>query len=561
MATRTWTSGGSNDMNNTANYDGAGSFAADDLVFNATSVVNAAATAAIVCNSITIASTYTGTWALTGYTATCAAGFSDDGTTGAHNYGNGISCSGASSTFHVGSGVGTVTASSCTLTFNGTTGMIFDDDKGLLFNALVLGASAIVSVNSGQNNTRFYTTANALTMINGGRLTVDAALFFGISTNGSFYSLTGSYTINGGSNLFLHITTSSITVSLPALTYTGTGRLIVQQNNSVTDCVCNQTGNLTLSGDYSPVNSNGGSTRFTYNTNGNSISCKKMWHGNNVVASSMIINWGASAISTSNYDATIYGGVGTTENFGTSAWACSGAWTNSATTTYNSETSVITITAACTFTSAGKTIYNLTHNAAGSTLTLSGAMSCNTLTISAGSFTTAANNLTASGNLTLGGTNITLGANVTMTGSGRTIAITAAGTVTTTACVLILQNATTLNLGTRTISRLQCTGGYTYTFTAGSSVLTITNYTAGDWRQGSGTTTWRSSIPGTQYRIAAPANTVVTNMDIQDCNNSAGILINALAGSNKNSGNNVNILFGGAAKHISKSSISISMGF
>ena len=55
MATRTWSSAASTDMNDTANYSGSGSFATDDLVFDNTSVVNATATAGITCNSKNVA--------------------------------------------------------------------------------------------------------------------------------------------------------------------------------------------------------------------------------------------------------------------------------------------------------------------------------------------------------------------------------------------------------------------------------------------------------------------------------------------------------------------------
>ena len=54
MATRTWNSSGSTDMNDGANYTGSGALlATDNLVFDGTSVVDATGTANLSVNSIT----------------------------------------------------------------------------------------------------------------------------------------------------------------------------------------------------------------------------------------------------------------------------------------------------------------------------------------------------------------------------------------------------------------------------------------------------------------------------------------------------------------------------
>jgi hypothetical protein len=77
MATRTWSSAGSTDGNDTANYSGSGAFlTTDDLVWNATSVVDCTFTADISVKSFTVAGTYTGAFADAGFTLQITGGFS-----------------------------------------------------------------------------------------------------------------------------------------------------------------------------------------------------------------------------------------------------------------------------------------------------------------------------------------------------------------------------------------------------------------------------------------------------------------------------------------------------
>ena len=98
MATRTWNSSGSTDMNLSTNYSGSGALlTTDDLVFNGTSVINAVASATLSVKTLTIAAAYTGKWDLNSQSLTVANGFSDDGVCiigNAHNYAGNLTVSG-----------------------------------------------------------------------------------------------------------------------------------------------------------------------------------------------------------------------------------------------------------------------------------------------------------------------------------------------------------------------------------------------------------------------------------------------------------------------------------
>jgi hypothetical protein len=77
MATRTWNAAaGQTDMNNGSNYTPTGAIlTGDDLVFDATSVVNATASANLSVASITVAALYTGNFTISGRTITLTGSF------------------------------------------------------------------------------------------------------------------------------------------------------------------------------------------------------------------------------------------------------------------------------------------------------------------------------------------------------------------------------------------------------------------------------------------------------------------------------------------------------
>jgi hypothetical protein len=356
-ATRTWSSSGSTDMNNVANYSGSGSFAADDLVFNSTSVINAAATSGITCNSITIASNYTGTWSLSGYDATLGAGFSDDGITGAHNYGNGITCNGASSTFHVGSGVGTITATACALVLNGTTAMTMDDDKGMVLKSITLPASGITT-SSGSATTTIRGAATLVTLGANASFTQSSALT--LSTNGTGFNLwsIGTGATWGGTG-FLLVTSSSGagSVNVPAITHNANISLYCNAAN----VTFTQTGAINITASIFRIYATNAIT-MNYDFNGQNLTCGELRVGCTGATATINISYGEGTHTIASYNGST-DNVGTTnENRESAQFLCSGNWTEGSTHTITPGSSLVTLngTAAQIVTMNGKQGYDWT---------------------------------------------------------------------------------------------------------------------------------------------------------------------------------------------------------
>lgn len=462
--------------------------------------------------------------------------------TGTLTLGN-ITLTGASSTLHFNSTLGTCTATACTTTFNGTTATVLDDDKAINFQALVLGAAAVFT-SSGAAASTFINSTTTCTVGAGATLTLNTTTNFSLTGNASFITFLGAYTFNGTGALFFNPRNVTGT-TLPAITYGGSGvwtfRVQIAGNTGVTF-----TGNLNLgTAGFTVLNTAANTltiSMVSYNLTCGTFTCGAV----NTVG--QVINWGSGSHSIAAFDGTttnpVYGSGGTWVNFQTSRISCNGNFALGSNHTVDSGSMALTVINTSTITFGGHTLYDITVNAATKTITQSGAGIVHSITVTAGSFTTGANNLTVSGNAAFGGTNITIGSTLTMSGDGVTVSISASGSVTTAACVLVLQGNTTLNLGARTISRLQTTRGKTVYFTAGTSALTITTVNAGDWYLGtSGVCTWRSTVKNTQFTIVAPAAVTVQNMAVRDSNNT-GTLITATDSSNLNYGNNTGWLFG-----------------
>jgi len=417
MATRTWSSAASTDMNLTTNYSGSGSFATDDLVFDATSVVNAAATANIECNSITITSGYSGTWALTGYTATMQ-GFSDDGITGGHNYGNAITCNGASATFHTGGTGSAKTATSCVITLNGTTGMTLDCDTNFLPKALVLAASAVVTYTgagyiwpgNAASVTPLQIGNNATFTINGAGIILRAG-----AEGMSLHSIGTGVTLNGTGLFGGYSYTNGVTVYLPGYTYTGSGNNVWQSNSLAATSYIEMTGNINTGTAMFYIGSSSMSYLGKFSTKNYSITCGTLhaYLGEDA-------DFGSSLISCTR----VSGSVGNTAawNMGSSQWTVAGSYQATDGITYTVGTSIVTITDTSTITCNGKTFCNdLILNANTKTITLADALSVdNDFTHTAGNLNQNTKVVTVAGDVVLNsnGTNTynaawTIGGNLT----------------------------------------------------------------------------------------------------------------------------------------------------
>lgn len=486
MATRTWSSSGSTDINNSANYSGAGALlTTDDLVFNGTSVVNAAATANLTVNSVTITSAYTGTWSFSGFTLTLSAGsFTDDGITGTHNYGNGITLNGASATMHAGAGIATLQASSCILTFNGTTGCTLDNDKGGLdacFKQLVLGAAAKVTSTGAQSH-HVKDGATVLTLGNNATLTNNSGMDLRVTASVAVWSVGTGCTINGSGDFRLRIDADSTTMTIPAITISGSGSFDIGCTDSGTlSSVFVLSGNFNIGSGFLLIANqySASAASFTFNTGNYSITCGALWMGTTTALATITLNFGSSAVSCTTFSVPALASAGTTTvNLQTASISCSaGLDIASAIPTLNPGTSTVTFTGTGTLNLNGRSLAGITLNAAGGTLTFGSAVSATSMTVTAGSVTDGGYSATFSSSVNLqSSTNLTLTGTWTITGDAD-LTFNASGTATLTAWSIVVQGTGRVGCYKSGVSLYSLTCGNTgKTTTVDQQGFTVTNF-------------------------------------------------------------------------------------
>lgn len=431
-----------------------------------------------------------------------------DGTS-THNLGNGITCNGASATFHIGSGVGTITATSCALTMNGTTAMVIDDDKGVTLKSLTLGASAVVT-NSGGAITNYYNNATILTLGANATLTTNKTFNLYSTSNNTPYSLGAGYAISFGANQRLGILTPAdgYTLTLPAITVTSAGAagLDLQSNFSTT---YNISGNINVGSGAILTRVAVANKTNTLNFSTYTITAGTFYVGIGNAMATINYNFDAATINIGTLNASSNTAPTTGAcniNLQTSTWTCSGNWTFGSNHIVDPGTSTVNITNTSTITSASKSFYNLNLSAPGKIITIADDI-----------------------NLAIGGG----------------FALTA-GTVSTGTTYCIFAGNGSITLGADLSWRLRTAiNSSTITWNTGTNIWTIPAYTLNDWGGTTSTVSWISSSPGSQYKISAPAGIAVNYMNVTDCNN-IGIDIDALAVTNVNGGNNLGWLFLGA---------------
>lgn len=533
MATRTWSSSGSSDMNNATNYSGEGALlATDDLLFNGTSVIAATATATLAVKSITTVAAYTGAFSTGGQAFNIG---------GSVNFDN-VSALTINSTitittdgdFHIGAGITAFTGGG-SIDLQGTGGLDIDE-------ATFSSPLSNIKLAYSEKTTTFTATGsnglmNGQLTINGGTFTINGT--FNIYTkNANPIVIVGTPTINGNGAIYLQDDyggASSATVNIPAITMGGTVAFyFIQSFNQAT--TINQNGDVIIGGDWHFRKNSAGN--FVYNTNNYALSFANALIGNQSGANSATYNWGSSIITCTSRNSYV-----STENMGTSQWTCNGSWVYAASSVIDAGSSQITLTETINLTSNSCTFYDLIFNGAGKTLTLADALNCNSLTVTNGIFNQNGKIIISAGNVRFQGTgNLTLNTTLTITGNA-TFQISTSGTKTTTSLALVAQGTTILNVGTITITSFAPTANKTYTFDSGET-LTISNYTASQWNgsNASNLVTFQASSSGVRANIVNPADMTVLFMAIKDI--SVSNLINAMkTNGNVNNGNNVNWKF------------------
>ena len=392
LTLRTW-NGGSTDMNAAANWTGgAGALSAtDSIVFDATSAVNATASAAVSVGNMKTAG-YLGAISFSGKTLTTVNGFNltHAGTT---NLGNGITMS-ENGALVFGSGIGAVTGNFITITFNG-----IDTLKN---NS---GYAGVAKLSVGNSGSLVYNKENASLYIPGTPwLVLGTNSKFSLENNMTItlkytascqtMSLGSEYTFNiaSGSTFAIRSSTGKVIDTIPAMTITGGGIFSVYDANTsegkqtwvFSGSIIKPIGVITL---Y-----NSGISKSIHKLN--NITTSKLSIGQSGTTSFDTFVFYGYTYDLDMMDLSTYNpasGASPVDSLQSSIINCH-TWIGGTNHSIIPGTSVVTIDSTGTVTSAGKSFYRFHVSAAGAvainrTVTLADAFSClDTLGILAGLF-------------------------------------------------------------------------------------------------------------------------------------------------------------------------------
>ena len=343
----------------------------ETVLFNGTSIKNCTFDVSPTVTNFYIEGSYSGAMTLAGQILTLSGNFIHYGQ-GTVNFGNGITMNGNTSTFYIGSGVGTITASSCSLILNGITGMSMYIAVDLPLKTLTLGASAKVTTsgvgNIGVTGTTPFTLGNNSTFTNNA-----ASLTLVQLTSAPIWLLGTGYVWNGSGSIVIYPGKNSgvISVTIPTVTYTGTGNCNIADGQTSSP-TCSFTGDFNIGTSNLQILSGYSTTALcTWNFNNNIITCGSFNVNNgSALSAAHTINYGGSTFNVVSYSGTNTTVIGHIENFQTSVWNCAGNWLYSTKSVINPGTSTVNITNTSTITANGQPFYTLILNAPGKVFTL-----------------------------------------------------------------------------------------------------------------------------------------------------------------------------------------------
>lgn len=319
------------------------------------------------------------TWS--GYIMTVGGDFSAAGT-GTLNLGNGITMTGNSALLSITSGVGTITGSSCAVTFNGT-GSTLDIDKATTIKSLTLGTSASLTNSSGATVALSSAGNNFITLGNSASFTNNNTITMLATGNTTAFSLGSGYTYNGSAANNFQFSAATDTVFIPALTYSGSG----SWTNNAYPGVIKLTGNVSFNtgGFLFTSGFNSASKLFT---NGYTLTCGIFRIGKSAGTGFLVANLGSSTINCSSIDMTTANVAPCTLNIQTATINCSGNASFGTNQTVNPGSSILRATGTGTWTMNGKRFWDWRNVGSGSTkVTLGDSLQCAYFTDSSGKFT------------------------------------------------------------------------------------------------------------------------------------------------------------------------------
>jgi len=372
------------------------------------------------------------------------------GGAGDYNFGTGITMTGASASLHIASTIQYPSSTACVVTMDGTTGMTVTDDYGVIFKKLVLGTDATV-INSGLEYTTYKDTSEPLIFTDGGTLTANKILSFRVSGDGNSHSILGrTPTINGNNTIFFEAVAQDSTMSVPALTYSGTNTVIIRGNSiGLGNIAISLAGDITSTSLWAVSIS---ANPLYFKTNGHAIIApSNIAVGNNSTAQASF-DFGSSTVRTKAFSYNTFPGTGPSSvNLGSSTWYLTAnqyyatVWENLSDWTFNPGTSSLNFggIGTATVSSAGKPFNDITVDSTDLTFYFDENVTLNNFTVkNTAYYSINGYDMTASGNVTFGGPeSVNLGNAITMTGQDKTLKIFGdIGAVSGGSCALTFLN-------------------------------------------------------------------------------------------------------------------------
>ena len=351
---------------NSANITLAGNSLYDVICNEATKTFTALD--AFSCHNLTLAA---GNWSNNASTIT-ASGDANFNGTGTINLGTGITLNGTSSTFHIGSNVGTLTVLSCAIVMNTASAGVIDVDKINQFKTLTV--NGVVSI-TGEQQLHCESNTTPFIMTAGSTCNLLTPLYLQPTASMNIWSLGTGYTITSTSagSVVIYNHSGSYTISIPAFTATGLAQVQIANGGTGTGLV-QFTGDLNIGTSLIVLLDQIGGN--TFNFNNHNITCGIFRSGNNLNSLTTNFIYGSGTFTISSFDGATYNDGTVNENFQTSQWVCKGAWAYGSRNVITHAWDMVTCTNTASITSNGKTFNWLKINAPGKTVTLADNLLC-----------------------------------------------------------------------------------------------------------------------------------------------------------------------------------------
>jgi hypothetical protein len=360
------------------------------------------------------------------------------GGTGIHNFGNGITMNGSGTICWIKSTIGNPTSANCDFILNGTN-ITFTTDKlitssgwdiGISFRTVTLGVSASLTC-TGQNFSLYFTNATPLILNNNSSLTLNMTLGLYFLAVGSypFMSVGSNVTFNGTASVYFANWNVSVTCSIPAVTWTGSGYWIILLSSFGKTLNANLTGDINLGSAifYCVGNVATSSGTVNFDSNDYNIDCGVMRFGE--TAGTLNAYFGNSTCTIASFDGQ-YWANGCNMYMESSTWYCSGDWyyRSNHVVTGTSKINIVN-TSTITVNSGTNEFYDLEFNAPGKNIILSSSaiaagLHCRDFLQTDGTFSQTTYGLYVLGNAIINNGALSWnGGGITMTGSDTTLSI------------------------------------------------------------------------------------------------------------------------------------------